>query len=191
MLTLTETALKKIVQSKQKMELPVKGLRIMANPISPLRASFSLRFEPAEEHESPTDVIVPFEGIDLYIAADSVPYLEGAIVDYVFSLISSEFKVDAPLRKLDTPEGHIATRIQEVLDDEVSPSLATHGGGAVLIDFKDGIVFLELTGGCQGCSMAGATMKDGIETSIRTRVPEVQEVRDITKHAKGSNPYFQ
>ena len=191
MLTLTEVALKKMVESKQKMRLPVKGLRIQANPISPLRASFSFRFEPAEEPPCPTDVIVPFDGIDLYIAAGSAPYLQGATVDHVFSLVRSEFKVDAPLRKLDTPEGHIATRIQEVLDDEVNPSLAAHGGAAVLMDFKDGIAYLELSGGCQGCSMAGATMKDGIETSIRARVPGVQAVRDITRHAQGIHPYFQ
>lgn len=191
MLTLTETALKKMVQAKQKMELPVKGLRIKANPISPLRASFSFRFEPAEERDSPTDVIVPFEGIDLYIAADSAPYLEGATVDYVFSLLNSEFKVDAPLRKLDTPEGHIALKIQAVIDDEVNPSLAAHGGAAVLIDFNDGVVLIELKGGCQGCSMAASTMKDGIETSLKARVPEVQEVRDVTKHAQGNNPFFQ
>ena len=190
-ISITEIALKKIVESKNKMELPVKGLRVRANPLSPLRAKFSLRFEPAEEQVSPTDVILPFDGIDLYIGSDSAPYLEGATIDFVFSLAGSEFKVDAPLRKLETPEGRIAARIQEVLDQEVSPSLASHGGGAVLIDFKDGIVLLELTGGCQGCSMASTTMKDGIETSIRARVPEVQEVRDITRHAKGSNPYFQ
>lgn len=191
MITITETALKKIVAAKEKMELPVKGLRIKANPRSPLRASFSLRFEPAETPVSPTDVILPFDGIDLYIGADSAPYLEGATIDFVFSLVGSEFKVEAPLRKLDTPEGHIATRIQEVLELEVNPSLAAHGGGAVLIDFKDGIADLELTGGCQGCSMASATMKNGIETSIRERVPEIQEVRDVTRHAMGSNPYFQ
>lgn len=191
MITITEIALKRIVESKKKMELPVKGLRVMTNPLSPLRANYSLRFEPAEAPESPTDVILPFDGIDLYIASDSAPYLEGATIDFVFSLAGSEFKVDAPLRKLDTPEGRVAARIQKVLDQEVNPSLASHGGGAVLIDFKDGVVLLELTGGCQGCSMAGATMKDGIETTLRERVPEVQEVRDVTRHAKGSNPYFQ
>lgn len=58
------------------------------------------------------------------------------------------------------------------------------------MDFKDGIVFLEMTGGCQGCSMAGATMKDGIETSLRKSVPEIQEVRDVTEHMNGRNPYF-
>ena len=173
------------------MELPVKGLRVTAIPRSQLRAGFSLRFVPAEEPESPTDSIQSFDGIDIYIAPDSAPYLEGATIDFVFSLISSEFKVEAPVRKLDTPEGRIAAKIQQVLDEEVNPSLATHGGGAVLIDFKDGIVFLELTGGCQGCSMAGATMKDGIETTIRQSVPEVQEVRDVTQHANGRNPFYQ
>lgn len=191
MITITEIALKKIVESKEKLGLPVKGLRVRANPRSPLRAGFSLRFVPEEEPESSTDTIQSFDGIDLYIDGDSAPYLEGATLDFVFSLIGSEFKVEAPLRKLDTPEGLIAAKIQQVLEDEVNPSLATHGGAALLIDFKDGIAFLELTGGCQGCSMAAATLKDGIETSIRQSVPEVQEVRDITKHASGRNPYFQ
>jgi Fe/S biogenesis protein NfuA len=190
MITITEIALKKIVELKERLELPVKGLRVRAIPRSPLRANFSFRFVPDEEPESPTDSIQSFDGINLYIAPDSAPYLEGATIDFVFQLIGSEFKVEAPLRKLDTPEGRIAAKVQQVLDEEINPSLASHGGGAVLIDFKDGIVFLELTGGCQGCSMAGATMKDGIETSIRESVPEVQEVRDVTKHANGRNPHF-
>ena len=190
-ISITEIALKKIVDSKEKLGLPVKGLRVRANPRSPLRADFSLRFVPAEEAESPTDSIHSFDGIDLYIASDSAPYVEGATIDFVFSLLSSDFKVEAPLRKLDTPEGRLAAQIQQVLDEEINPSLATHGGGAVLIDVKNSIVFLELTGGCQGCSMAGATMKDGIETSIRARFPEIQEVRDVTKHANGMNPYVR
>lgn len=188
-ITITEIALSKIVEAKAKLGLPVKGLRVMARPRSPLRAGFSLRFVPAEEAESATDSIHAFAGVDLYVASDTAPYLDGATIDFVFSLAGSEFKVEAPLRKLDTPDGRLAAKIQQLLDDEINPSLATHGGGAVLIDVRDGIVFLELTGGCQGCSMAGATLKDGIETSIRGRFPEVREVRDVTKHADGLNPY--
>ena len=190
MITITETALQKIVELKKRLELPVKGLRVRATPRSPLRASFSMRFVPAEEPESPIDSIQTFDGINLYVAPDSAPYLEGATIDFVFRLIGSDLKVEAPLRKLDTPEGRIAAKIQQVLDEEISPSLAMHGGGATLIDFKDGIVFLELTGGCQGCSMAGATLKDGIEVSIRKSVPEVQEVLDVTEHANGRNPFY-
>ncbi len=187
---ITPIALKKIVELKERLALPVKGLRVNAIPRSPLRATFSMRFVPAEEPDSPTDSIHAFEGIQLYIASDSAPYLEGATIDFVFRLIGSELTVVAPLRKQDTPEGRIAARIQQVLDEEINPALATHGGGAVLTDFKDGIVFLELTGGCQGCSMAGATMKEGIETALRERIPEVHDVRDVTEHANGRNPYF-
>lgn len=187
--TITAIALKKIVEAKEKLGLPVKGLRVRAHPRSPLRADFSLRFVPAEEVQSPADSIYRYDGIDLYLAPESAPYLEGATIDFVFSLLSSDFKVEAPLRNLDSTEGRIAAQIQKLLDEEVIPALATHGGGAVLVDFRDGIVFLELTGGCQGCSMARATLKDGIEASIRRSFPEVQEVRDVTKHAEGMNPY--
>ncbi len=190
-IAITEIALKKIVESKEKLGLPVKGLRVRAHPRSPVRAAFSLRFVPAEEPESSTDTIQSFDGIDLYIDGSTAPYLDGATIDFVFRLIASDFAVEAPPRKLDTPEGRIAAKIQQVLEAAVNPSLANHGGEAVLIDFKDGIVFLELKGGCQGCSMAATTLKEGIETSIRQSVPEVQEVRDVTKHASGMNPYFQ
>jgi Fe/S biogenesis protein NfuA len=190
-ITITEFALRRIFELRERLGLPVKGLRVNAIPRSPLRADFSMRFVPAEEPDSSTDSIQSVDGINVYIASDSAPYLEGATIDLVFRIIGSELTVVAPLRRHDTPDGRIAARIQQVLEEEINPSLATHGGGAILIDFKDGIVFLELTGGCQGCSSAGATLKDGIETSLRARVAEVQQVRDVTKHADGMNPYFQ
>jgi Fe/S biogenesis protein NfuA len=190
-ITITETALERIGELKERLKLPVKGIRVNAIPRSPLRADFAMRFVPEEEPESREDAIHTINGIDLYIARDSAPYLEGAKIDYVFRLVGGDLEVEAPLRKLDTSEGHIAARVQKVLEEVVNPSLATHGGGATLIDFKDGVVFLELIGGCQGCSMAGATLKDGIETSIRASVPEVEEVRDVTRHANGMNPFYQ
>lgn len=190
MLTITDIALRKIAEAREKMALPVKGLRVMARPVSPLRANFSLRFEPAQAPPCDSDLVIAFDGIDLYLARDCAPYLVGATIDYVFSLLSSEFKVQAPLRKLDTPDGRTAERIQSVLDRLVNPALATHGGGAVLIDFREGIAYVELTGGCQGCSMAGATMRDSIDTSLRNAIPEVREVRDVTRHAKGTRPFY-
>lgn len=190
-ITITEFAMRRILELRERLGLPVKGLRVNAIPRSPLRADFSMRFVPAEEPESSTDSVQSVDGIDLYIAPDSAPYLEGATIDLVFRIIGSELTVVAPPRKQDTPAGRIAAKIQQVLEEEINPSLATHGGGAILIDFKDDIVFLELTGGCQGCSSASATLKDGIETSIRQSVPEVHEVRDVTKHANGRNPYLR
>lgn len=188
---ITENALRYISEMRENLGLPVKGFRVTATPRSPLRADFSMRFVPAEEPESPTDSILSFDGIDLYVEPESAAYIDGATIDLVFRLVGSELKVLAPLRKLDSPDGRIAPKVEQVLAEQVNPSLALHGGSVALIDVMDGIAFLELTGGCQGCSMANSTMTQGIETSIRQSVPEVQEVRDVTKHANGINPYFQ
>src|SRR5512142_976654 len=184
-LTITENALKYISEMREQLGLPVKGIRVRAIPRSPLRAAFAMSFVPAEEPESPTDFIQSTDGLDIYIDPESAPYLEGATIEFVFTLMGSELKVLAPLRKLDTPDGRIAAKIQQVLAEQVNPSLAMHGGAAALIDVMDGVACSELTGGCQGCSMAGATLKNGIEKSIRESVPEVRELRDVTDHAKG------
>lgn len=189
--TITENARRYISERRERLGLPVKGIRVRATPRSPLRADFALSFVPAEEPESPTALIQRTDGLDVHIDPESAPYLDGATIDFVFKLVGSELKVLAPLRRADTPDGRIAARVQQVLAEQVNPSLAMHGGSAELIDVRDGVAFLELTGGCQGCGMADATLKNGIERSIRESVPEVQEVRDVTEHANGRNPYFQ
>lgn len=189
-ITVTEDALKYISEMRENLGLPVKGFRVTATPRSPLRADFLMRFVPAEEPESPTDFVLSFDGIDLYVEPKSAEYLDDATIDLVFRLIGCELKVLAPLRKVDSPDGRIAPKIQQVLAEQVNPSLAMHGGSVALIDVMDGIAFLELAGGCQGCSMANSTVTQGIETSIRQSVPEIREIRDVTEHANGMNPYF-
>lgn len=190
-LTITENALRYISEMRERLGLPVKGIRVRVTPRSPLRAHFALSFVPAEEPESPTALIRCTGGLDVYIAPEGAPYLEGATIDLVFTLVGSELRVLAPPRDLDTSDGRIAAKIQQVLEAQVNPSLAMHGGAAVLIDVMDRIAFLELTGGCQGCGMADVTWKDGIEKAIRESVPDVQEVRDVTEHARGRNPYVR
>jgi Fe/S biogenesis protein NfuA len=193
-LTITENALKYISEMRERLGLPVKGIRVKAIQHSPLRADFGMSFVPAEEPDSPTDCIQSVDGLDLYITPESASWLDGAIIDLVFKFplfqIGGELKVLASLRTLDTPDGRIAAKIQQVLAEQVNPSLDMHGGSAALIDVMGGIAFLELTGGCQGCSQANSTMKQGIEASIRQSVPEVREVRDVTNHAEGMSPYF-
>ena len=85
----------------------------------------------------------------------------------------------------------IRTRVERVLEEEINPSVAGHGGVIRLIDVKDNVVFLQLGGGCQGCGMADVTLKQGIETAIRAAVPEVGDILDVTDHASGRNPYYR
>ena len=69
--------------------------------------------------------------------------------------------------------------------------MAGHGGVIELLDYKDGVVYLRMGGGCQGCGMANVTLKQGIERMLREEIPEILQVVDTTDHAGGTNPYYQ
>jgi cystathionine gamma-synthase len=86
--------------------------------------------------------------------------------------------------------GDIAERVRRVLDDEVNPAIATHGGHVTLAGVSEGRVRIRLGGGCQGCSLAEVTIRQGIERLLRTRVPELVGVIDVTDHRAGTNPFF-
>ena len=60
--------------------------------------------------------------------------------------------------------------------EQVRPTLKADGGDVQLIDVKDGVVTLKLTGACGGCPMATITLKGGIERVIKEQVPEVKEI---------------
>ena len=79
----------------------------------------------------------------------------------------------------------------KVLEEQINPAIASHGGRADLVAVEESIAYLRLSGGCQGCSMAAATLSQGIEVAILDMVPEISEVRDVTDHASGTNPYFE
>ena len=82
-------------------------------------------------------------------------------------------------------------RVQAVLTNEINPSIANHGGVVTLQRIEEGKAFVQMGGGCQGCGMADVTLKHGIESYLRQKVPEIQEVVDVTDHAQGENPYFE
>jgi Fe/S biogenesis protein NfuA len=87
--------------------------------------------------------------------------------------------------------GDTRNRIQEMIDYQINPAVAGHGGFIEFIDYKEGVVYLRMGGGCQGCGMANVTLKQGIERMLREEIPEIQQIMDVTDHAGGSNPYYQ
>lgn len=66
-------------------------------------------------------------------------------------------------------------RVEEVLD-KIRPSLVADGGNVELVEVKDGVVKVKLTGACAGCPMSTMTLKNGIEQILRQEIPEVKEV---------------
>jgi Fe-S cluster biogenesis protein NfuA len=60
--------------------------------------------------------------------------------------------------------------------EKIRPALQADGGDVELVDVKDGIVKVKLTGACGGCPMSTLTLKKGIERVLKEQVPEVKEV---------------
>ena len=88
------------------------------------------------------------------------------------------------------PELEMKDKVQQLLDESINPAVAGHGGYVQLIDVKDNTVYIQMSGGCQGCGAADVTLKAGIERMIKEEIPEVVEVLDTTDHASGNNPYY-
>ncbi len=105
-------------------------------------------------------------------------------------LATNEPVVSDELRQKIPPTDKIRESVQQVLDTEINPSVAEHGGMVKLIDVKENVVYIQMGGGCQGCGQADVTLKYGIETAIRAVVDGVGDILDVTDHASGRNPYY-
>jgi Fe-S cluster biogenesis protein NfuA len=99
-------------------------------------------------------------------------------------IVSSEYLRDLP------SEGDLKWAIRDLLEREINPAVAQHGGYVELIDVRRNNVYLRLGGGCQGCGAADVTLKQGIEKAIRELAPRIGEILDTTDHAAGRNPYY-
>ena len=86
--------------------------------------------------------------------------------------------------------GDTADKIRQLLDEQINPALASHGGYAQLIGVEGEKAIVEMGGGCQGCAVSAMTLRDGIERAIKEHVPEITEVVDATDHTAGENPYY-
>jgi len=87
-------------------------------------------------------------------------------------------------------EDEIRSGIQRAIDTEVNPGVAGHGGNVTLNSIKGDTITIQMGGGCQGCSAADVTLKQGIHRTFREQVPFVGAIYDETDHAAGLNPYF-
>ena len=105
-------------------------------------------------------------------------------------LSSGESAVSDKFRDAIPSADEIREQVQNVLDTDINPSVAGHGGVIQLIDVKDNVVYIQMGGGCQGCGQADVTLKFGIETAIRAAVDGVGDILDVTDHASGRNPYY-
>lgn len=133
------------------------------------------------------DTIQQAAGFEVYIDNASAKVLKGATVDFVEEVMQSGFRLFWPSPKW---EDALAQRVQDVIDQQINPGVASHGGRVALTKVAEGAAYVRLEGGCQGCGAAEITLRQGIEEAIKNGVPEITRVLDVTNHAAGENPYY-
>ncbi len=191
MIRFTEQARERVLAFME-LEEGELAVRIEVLDSSPLAPRYDLALiEPTER--SAEDRVMDGGGFELVVDPESAELLEGATVDWVETLQGSGFKVENPnIRPIgeSTPEGPLANRAKHVIEHQINPSIAGHGGSVGLVDVRDDVVYLEMHGGCQGCGMAAVTLAQGIRRILMEALPEIREVVDVTNHDAGVNPYY-
>jgi Fe/S biogenesis protein NfuA len=145
----------------------------------------------------PTDLITESEQIAIVVPQTSAVYLDGATIA-LDPKLGGGLVIDNPntpspgIPGLDEAvlEGSVEERVRQVVDVYVNPAIAAHRGSCEVVGVEDDAVHVRLGGGCTGCGMAAVTLRQGIEAAIRSSVPEISRVVDVTDHASGTNPFY-
>jgi Fe/S biogenesis protein NfuA len=160
--------------------------------------TYDIYFQAAADAQ-PEDWSAEPNGLALVVPGDSIEKIRGAVLDVSDGGMVIE-NPNHPAPAAASPEmagppadlsGDVAQRILLVLEQQINPSIAAHGGRADLVAVEDAAAYLRLSGGCAGCGMATVTLSQGIEVAIRESVPEITRVIDVTDHAAGTNPYYE
>lgn len=160
--------------------------------------TYNLSLKPLDQ-AAPGDVVQHEGDLAIVVPAGDADQLRGATVDWSDDLMHGGLTIDNP----NTPSpamgsrppadlsGDVPQRVMQVIDQQVNPAIAMHGGSAELVAVEDSTAYVRLGGGCVGCGMATVTLSQGIEVAITENVPEIESVVDVTDHASGTNPYYE
>ena len=165
----------------------IQGVSIIIETKTERKANYSIQF--IELSDTPAENIsIDFENIPVLVSKEVIPYLEGTEVD-----LNDKGELEAfnPSMSIKEISGSVEEQIQHVLDEEVNPMVASHGGVVSLLEVKGHNAYLEFGGGCQGCGMIDVTLKQGVEVMIKAQIPDIEAIYDVTDHAGGTNPYYQ
>jgi Fe/S biogenesis protein NfuA len=188
MLTFTDGAKEKVQEYLEMSENDPVGLRVMADRQGRHRFQYNMSLVMEDERDD-KDRVLNMGAFDVYVDPQSAEWLEGATVDFVSDFTGSGFRFDNPqaVVQWDDP---VAQRVQQVIDEKITPSVAGHGGWVELVSVDGDAAVIQFGGGCQGCGMSEVTLKQGIETVILQEVPEIKRVMDDTDHSSGESPYY-
>ena len=193
-ISVTSAAHTQIIQMRDdEPETDRLGLRleIISDPGADFR--YDLSFEITTKAAF-TDEVRTHDGLKIIIPAKDIEQLKGATLDLTESqglVIRNPNKPLAPSIEGLVRDDALSAEIEAIISVEVNPALAAHGGFVTFVGHDEaGTAYLTMGGGCHGCSMSRMTMLDGVQTTIVEQVEGIDQVKDITDHTSGENPYY-
>ncbi len=196
-ITVTPSAQSYLTELLAKQESDDIGVRIFVENAGTPRAECCMAYSYAEDRDD-EDLCLEYETFTAYIDAPSVPYLLDAVIDYNADRFGGQLTFRAPNSKVPQvgEDASIEERIHYVLQSEINPSLASHGGNVELVELlaEEGVgltAVLKFGGGCQGCSAVDVTLRQGVEVQLKQSIPELTQVVDETDHTQTENAYYQ
>jgi len=193
LVTVTDSARDYLAELINKQDVEGMGVRIFVTQPGTKHAETCLAYCPPNE-VVPTDERLDLGKFPLYLDQHSVPFLEEAYVDYAKDQMGGQLTIKAPNAKVPNidEDAPLPDRVNYILASEINPGLASHGGDVQLVEIVDeSVAVLRFGGGCQGCSAVSLTLKQGVESTLKERVPEISAVRDVTDHSYKENAYYQ
>lgn len=168
---------------------------------TPIHHGVSVRFEGADD-ASLADALFDLGGIDRVEVSDATIWvkkqpnadwaiLKPAIASAIRHVLDA---TDAPLGQRVphdvNPDQDLLQAVENLLNQQVNPAVAAHGGHISADKVEGGTVYLRMSGGCQGCAASAATLRDGVERMLRAALPQIDKIVDVTDHAAGENPFY-
>lgn len=201
-LQLTDAARAKVLEVRSaEPEAETLALWVDVTGIQGDTYKYDMYFRPTSE-VGDQDTVQHGDDLTIVIGAGSAEKLAGSTLDFTDNgmVMSNPNRPTPPVASPAVggqggppPDlsGEVAQRVVQLLEEQINPAIAAHGGAAELVAVEEDVAYLRLSGGCQGCGMASVTLTQGIEVAIRDAIPEIAAVRDVTDHASGDNPYYE
>jgi Fe/S biogenesis protein NfuA len=189
---ITESAQEYLAELLLKQDCEGIGIRLfVADPGTPKAETCIAYNKPGEEQAD--DILMALPAFNAYIEKRSQKFLVDARVDYSPDRLGGQLSIKAPNSRLPqiNADSSIEEKINYILYDEINPGLAAHGGMVTLEEMEGDVAVLQFGGGCQGCGMVDVTLKEGVETTLLEKIPELKGVRDITDHSDTSQAFYK
>lgn len=166
---------------------------VLAAPIAAARTAANFESRPLQDVSPLASALFSIEGVrGVFVAEHFVTVSKTSAIDWLDLAESIVAAIKAHLAsgdpalgpRYEAPESaasggqrdELVALICRVIDEEIRPAVARDGGDVVFVEYRDGIVELQMRGACSGCPSATLTLKTAIETRLKQAVPQIQQV---------------